>query len=134
MPTPIPPVHSHVDAYFWAGAAEGRLLVQRCAGCSLLIHPPQPMCQRCASVDRTTHEASPRGSVYSWLVSRHPSRPDDDPRIVALIDLEQGGDPFRLVSNLCDVEPSVVHPGLEVEVCFADFGGVTLPQFRPVAA
>ena len=68
-----------------------------------------------------------RGKVQSWIVSRHPTEPDDAPRIVALIDLEEG---VRLVSNLQDVEIADVENDMPVEVVFADIDGFTLPQFR----
>ena len=134
MPRVIPPVQSHVDAFFWEGVAQDRLLVQRCAGCERLIHPPQPMCPHCASLERTIEEAPTRGTVYSWLLSHHPSGVDEQPRIVALIELAGGDEPLRIVSNLREVEPADVEPGLEVEVCFDVVDGVKLPQFRPVAS
>ena len=66
--------------------------------------------------------------MHSWIVSRHPTEPDDAPRIVALVDLEEG---VRLVSNLQDVDPAHVENDMPVEVVFADVDGFTLPQFRP---
>jgi uncharacterized OB-fold protein len=122
-----------VDAFFWEGVADDRLLLQRCAGCALLIHPPQPMCPRCASLERVTEAAPTRGTVYSWLLSHHPSQPDDEPRLVALIELRGGDDPVRLVSNLREVSAADVAPGMAVEVFFAEVDGVKLPQFRPVS-
>ena len=79
MPRVIPPVQSHVDAFFWQGVAHDRLLVQRCAGCQRLLHPPQPMCPHCASLERVIEEAPSRAApVYSWLLSHHPSGVDPD--------------------------------------------------------
>ncbi len=134
MPRVIPPVQSHVDAFFWEGVADDRLLVQRCAGCDRRIHPPQPMCPHCASLERTTEEAPTRGSVYSWLLSHHPSGVDPEPRVVALVELIGGDEPLRLVSNLQGVEPAGVVTGMEVELFFDVVDGVKLPQFRPVAS
>jgi uncharacterized OB-fold protein len=51
------------------------------------------------------------------------------PRIVALIELEEGA---RLVSNLVEVETDKVQNDMAVEVIFADVDQVRLPQFRPV--
>jgi hypothetical protein len=70
-----------------------------------------------------------RGFVYSWIVSRHPTQPGDSPRIVALIELDEG---MRLVSNLQGIDPADVRNGMRVEVEFDEIGGVKLPQFRPV--
>jgi uncharacterized OB-fold protein len=133
MPRVIPPVDSHVDAFFWQGVRDDRLLVQRCAACSSLVHPPQPMCPTCRSLDRITEEAPRRGTVYSWLVSQHPSAPDDHRRLVALIELSIDDRPLRFVSNLRDVEPEAIATGMAVEVFFDDVDGVKLPQWRPVA-
>lgn len=114
------------DQYFWDGAREGHILLRQCAACGEVTHPPQPMCPHCHALEWTTRAASGRGTVYAWLVSRHPSQPDDDPRIVALIDLEEG---HRLVSNLVDVDPSVIAVGDPVVATFREVGGVVLPQF-----
>jgi uncharacterized protein len=131
MPRVIPPVPNRDDEYFWKGVAEGRLLGRRCAACSYLQHPPSPMCPQCGSVEWRAVDLAGTGSVYSWIVSRHPSRPDDEPRIVALVELDEG---IRMVSNLRGVEAAGVRNGMRVEVEFGDFDSVRLPQFRPAAA
>ena len=130
MPGVVPPVVGRDDEFFWAGVAEGRLLVRRCARCGRRQHPPSPMCPACASVEWDVEELSGRGTVHSWIVSRHPSRPDEDPRVIALVQLDEG---VRLVSNLVDVAIDDVVNDMAVEVRFADVDGVRLPQFRPVA-
>lgn len=117
------------DAYFWEGAQAGKLLLRICARCGQIAHPPVPMCSRCHSLHWSTRQASGRGEVYSWLESRHPSQPDAAPRIVALIDLEEGQ---RLVSNLIGIALEDVRPGLPVEVTFETVGEHVLPKFRPV--
>jgi uncharacterized protein len=129
MPRVIPPAPGRDDQYFWAGVAEDRLLGRRCAGCSYLQQPPSPMCPRCGSVDWVVTDLAGTGSVYSWVVSKHPSQPDEDARIVALIELDEG---IRMVSNLRGVELGGIYPGLRVEVGFPEVGGVKLPQFSPV--
>jgi hypothetical protein len=86
------------------------------------------MCPRCGSVDWTVQESSGRGTVHSWIVSRHPTEPDDAPRIVVLVDLEEG---VRLVSNLSGVDAADVRNDMAVEVMFEAVDGVVLPQFRP---
>jgi 3-oxo-4,17-pregnadiene-20-carboxyl-CoA hydratase alpha subunit len=130
MPRVIPPAPSRDDEYFWTGVGEGRLLARRCAGCAYLQHPPSPMCPKCGSVEWHVTGLAGTGSVYSWIVSRHPSKPDDEPRIVALIELDEG---IRMVSNLPGIEPADVRNGMRVEVGFDEIDGVRLPQFRPAA-
>jgi uncharacterized OB-fold protein len=125
----IPPRPDHDDRFFWDAVAHHRLVVRRCASCARSQQPPSPMCPACGSVDWTVEEVSGQGEVYSWIVSRHPNQPDEDARIVAVIELAEG---VRLVSNLRDIEPVDVRNGMQVEVVFAEVGGVVLPQFRPV--
>ncbi len=131
MPQVIPPRPDADDRYFWDGVARGKLLLQRCAACKQLRQPPSPMCPSCSSLDWETQEASGRARVYSWIVSRHPTEADAGPRIVVLLDLAEG---VRLVSNLVETPLDAVHHGLEVELTFVDHDGVTLPQFRALAA
>jgi uncharacterized OB-fold protein len=50
---------------------------------------------------------------------------------VAVVALEEDG--LRMVSNLVDVDPADVIDGLAVELCFREYDGTVLPQFRPVA-
>lgn len=117
--------------FFWDGARDHKLLIQRCSACRALRHPPRPMCPHCNALAWDTIEASGRGTVYSFVMPQHPPLPFfDQPYIVVLVELAEG---TRLVSNLCDVAPDDVTIGMPVEVFFADFDdGLVLPQFRPV--
>jgi hypothetical protein len=131
-----PPIPDRDDAFFWQGTREGKLLIQRCGECGTLRHPPTPMCGHCGSLDLDVLEASGRGTIHSWVVSHHPTQPDAEPRIVVLLDLEEG---TRLVSNLIDTPLDAVETGQAVEVCFVehdttDGATVVLPQFRPAGA
>jgi uncharacterized OB-fold protein/acyl dehydratase len=129
-PRPRPAVNRD-NAFFFEGAKEGRLLIQRCSSCGALRHPPGPMCPRCRSLDWEVVEAGGRGSVYSFVVNHHPQIPSFDyPLVVGLIELEEG---VRLVSNVVGIEPDQVEVGLPVEVTFTAFDDeLTLPQFQPV--
>jgi uncharacterized OB-fold protein len=116
--------------FFWDGAADGRLLIQRCGGCATLRHPPRPMCPHCHSLDWEVLEASGRGTVYSFVMPRHPPLPFfEDGYVVVLVELEEG---VRIVSNLVDVEPEGASIGMPVQVRFDSFDdGVVLPVFVP---
>jgi uncharacterized OB-fold protein len=127
MPRIIPPNPDRDDEFFWNGVKEGKLLILRCADCHTLRHPPVPMCGNCGSVARDTQQSTGRGTIYTWIQSQHPTEPDAAPRIVILVELEEG---IRMVSNLQGVEVADVRNGLPVEVFFPDFDGVVLPQFR----
>lgn len=127
MTTVRPPIFDFDDAFFWEGAREHRLLIQKCGACGALRHPPTPMCPSCGSLDDDVCESAGTGSILTWIVSRHPTEPDAEPRIVILVQLDEG---TRLVSNLIDADPSEVRNDARVEVCFVDFDGTVLPQFR----
>jgi uncharacterized protein len=88
------------------------------------------MCPGCGSLEWSVRQMSGRGTVHSWIVSHHPSDPDDTPRIAAVVDLAEGP---RFVSNLVDCEPGDVVNDMPVEVVFIDVDSVRLPQFRPVS-
>ncbi|HEV2362411.1 MAG TPA: MaoC family dehydratase N-terminal domain-containing protein, partial [Acidimicrobiales bacterium] len=44
---PPRPILTQDNAFFFEQLDEGRLVVQRCADCSVLRHPPQPRCAEC---------------------------------------------------------------------------------------
>lgn len=116
--------------FFWDGLKEHRLLIQRCTQCQQLRHPPRPMCPHCHSLDWDALDATGRGTVFSFVMPRHPPLPwFDDGYIVALVELDEG---VRLVTNLVDVTPDDTAIGMPVEVRFTEFdGGLVLPLFAP---
>ncbi|MBU3701105.1 MAG: nucleic acid-binding protein [Acidimicrobiia bacterium] len=122
-----PPVFDFDDAFFWEGAAQRRLLIQHCAACDTVRHPPTPVCPECGSLEQGAIESQGRGTILTWIVSRHPTEPDAEPRIVILVQLDEG---TRLVSNLVDAEPAPTLNDARVEVCFVDHDGTVLPLFR----
>lgn len=122
-----PPVFDFDDAFFWEGARQHRLLIQQCGGCATLRHPPTPVCPDCGSLEQGAVESTGTGTILTWIVSRHPTEPDADPRTVILVQLDEG---TRLVSNLIDADPSAALNDARVEVCFVDHDGTVLPQFR----
>jgi uncharacterized protein len=128
--TRLDPVYAPDAAFFWDGVARGELLGQRCADCKHLAHPPRPMCPKCHSTRREQIRLSGYGTVYSWIVPRHPAPVGfAGPPVVALIELDEG---IRLVSNLVDIDFSAIRGGLPVEVRFEPTrGGKAVPVFAP---
>jgi hypothetical protein len=112
------------DDFFWEGVDQDKLLVQSCADCGTLRHPPAPMCAKCQSLAWDAKPLSGRGTIYSWLVSKHPTKPDATPRTVILVDLDEGP---RFVSNI--VEGESVEVGDRVRLTFGDVRGARLPLF-----
>ena len=131
-PRPIPSMTRDTE-FFWKGVEQCRLLIQRCAECKRLRHPPGPMCPTCHSLEWDTVEASGRGTVYSHVVAHHPPVPPFEyPNVIALVELEEG---TRLVSNLVGVEPDEVRAGMAVELEFTEVEeNRFLPLFRPARA
>jgi uncharacterized OB-fold protein len=127
VPVVIPPGIDRGNEWFWTGVEEDRLLIQRCASCGQVRHPGVPMCGACQSLEWDAVDAVGRGRIVTWIISHHPTEPDAEPRLVALIELEEG---VRLVSNIVDAAPGAVDNGSSVELTFATYDGVTLPQFR----
>lgn len=129
-PRRLRPVVNADNAFFWEGVARGELLLQHCAGCGTLRHPPRPMCPHCQSLDWEARPASGRGSVYSFAVSHNPQFPPFEyPFVTAVVSLEEGP---RFVSNLVDVESAAVEIGMAVQVVFREVEeGLVLPLFQP---
>lgn len=128
---PAPGV-SDDNRFFWEGAKQGKLMIQRCKSCGDLHHPPGPVCPQCHSFEWDAVEASGKGTVYSFVVMHYPEVPPfDHPNPIGLIELEEG---TRLIAQLIGVKPGDVRIGQKVQVEFNTFDGdLTLPQFRLVA-
>ena len=124
------PVATLDGRFFWEGIEQGKLLIQRCAACGELRHPPGPMCPKCHSLEWTVLEASGRGTVYSYVVAHHPPIPPFEyPNLIVLVALEEGA---RLVSNLVGISPEEVEIGMPVVCEIVEIEeGFKLPQFRP---
>jgi uncharacterized OB-fold protein len=124
------PALTQDNSFFFDGARQSRLLIQRCAACGVLRHPPRPACAACRSFDWDTVESTGRGTVYSYVVVHHPQVPAFDyPLPIAVVELEEG---TRLVADLIGVEADAVSIGMPVAVEFvATDDELTLPMFRP---
>jgi len=127
------PAITHDIAFFFEGARQGELLIQRCAQCGVLRHPPRPACASCGSFEWDTVTASGRGTVYSFVVVHHPQVGGFDyPLPIAVVELEEG---TRLVGDLIGVDPAAVHIGMPVVVeMVAVDDELTIPMFRPAPA
>jgi uncharacterized OB-fold protein len=120
--------------HFWAGAARGELVLQRCTACDDVYFPPRPFCPQCASHEVRTVTASGRATLHTFTIVYRP-RADwpAQPYILAIVDLEEGP---RLLTNIvgCPVEPNAVRIGDPLVVDFESFAsGFSVPVFRPAA-
>ncbi|HVX21518.1 MAG TPA: OB-fold domain-containing protein [Acidimicrobiales bacterium] len=124
------PALTQDNAFWFEGARQRKLLIQRCTNCGRLRHTPLPACAACQSFDWDTVESTGRGEVYSFVVVHHPQVPAFDyPLPIGLIELEEG---TRVVADLVGLDPSAWKVGMAVAVDFVDFDDdLTLPVFRP---
>ncbi|MEO3822643.1 MaoC family dehydratase N-terminal domain-containing protein [Actinomadura sp. B10D3] len=118
------------NAFWFEAAREHRLVIQRCADCKSLRHPPGPCCPQCGSFAWDTVEASGEGHVHSYVVNHHPRHPAFDyPLVVAVIELAEG---TRLITNMTGVAPEDVEVGMPVVLDWIDPDpDLSLPAFRP---
>lgn len=87
----IRPMINRDSQFFWDGTRERELRIQSCAACGTLRHPPGPACPTCGALDRTYVVASGLGTVFSFVIHRHPPVPGKElPLVIALVDLDEG--------------------------------------------
>jgi uncharacterized protein len=133
MDSPAPPVPmlDPLSRFFWDGARDNKLMIQRCDACGTYIHLPRPVCRKCLSFELSPAEVSGRATLYSYTVTHkvfHPYVADKVPYIVATVELvEQPG--LMLLTSIVDLDEADVHIGMDLSVRFDPFG----PDFtRPV--
>lgn len=124
------PALNRDNAFWFEAAKEHRLVIQRCASCGTLRHPPGPCCPECASLEWDSAEASGHGQVHTFVVNHHPRHPAFDfPLVVAVVDLAEG---TRLITNLTGIAPEDVEIGIPVVLDWLDADpDLSLPVFRP---
>jgi len=131
--TRIRPMVNRDSAYFWEGTQKGELRIQTCNSCGALRHPPGPACPACGAFDRGYVVASGRGTVFSYVIHRHPPVPGKQlPIVIALVDLDEG---VRMVGEVVDVPPDgegAIEIGMRLQVDFDRIDDeLTLPVWRP---
>ncbi len=115
LPKPVPAVDG-LDAPFWKGLQENRLLMQRCSSCHRWQWGPEWICHRCHSFDLGFEEVEPRGLIYSHERVWHPVHPaltEQGPYIVVLVEMPQA-DNIRIVGNLLGDPEQTILIGSEV--------------------
>ncbi|GAB2760186.1 hypothetical protein GCM10027020_10770 [Nocardioides salsibiostraticola] len=125
----IRPMIGRDSAFFWEGTAAGELRIQVCNACGEKRFPPGPACPDCGALDRGYEVATGKGTVFSFVVHRHPPVPGKElPIVIALLDLEEG---VRMVGEVVDVSDEEIEIGMPLRV---DFNRVdeelTLPIWR----
>ena len=133
VPTRIASPRGHDNAWWWEACDEGRVLIQRCADCHTLRHPPRPMCGECQSTNWDSIESALQGEVLSYTELHHPKIPGYQyPLVCAVIRLGEG---TNFVANVVGCEPADVYIGMPVSGRVEQVDDKTmLPQFYPAAA
>jgi len=122
------PALTHDNAFWFEGARAHKLLIQRCASCGTLRHPPLPACATCQSLEWDTLEASGRGVLYSFVVVHFPQLAAFDyPLPVGLVELDEG---TRVVANIDGFAPGELKIGQALRATFVDYDDeLSLPVF-----
>jgi uncharacterized protein len=129
-PAMRPPASPDTE-FFWAGTRAGELRIQRCGECGALRHPPGPACLSCGAVGNQGYQvAEGTGTVYSYVVHRHPPVPGKQlPITIALVELTEGP---RVMAELTGAEPDEVQIGMPVRTKFIRIDDeLVLPGWRP---
>ena len=123
----IRPMINRDSAYFWEGAQKQELRIQSCNACGALRHPPGPACPTCGALDRSYVVASGEGTVFSYVVHRHPPVPGKElPIVIALVDLDEG---VRMVGEVQGAEDLAIGDRLRIDWNVVD-DELTLPIWR----
>jgi uncharacterized OB-fold protein len=134
IPKPLPEV-TPVTQPFWEAAAQGKLMMQRCADCRSWVWCPRPACVECGGDKLQWLQLSGRGKIFAFTVVREVvgrslrGFAGDIPYVTAWIDLEEGP---RILSNVVGCAIEKVAIGMAVEVVFENAApGIFLPKFGP---
>jgi len=139
---PLPTTDDPVDAPFWTGALDSKLLMQCCAQCGEMRFPPRPMCPHCYSSNSQWQQVCGRGHIWSFVAPESPLLPAFEalkPYVTALVELEaQSG--LRMVGPVLNsrdgevkgVTANQLHIGQAVVVAFKHFADdVAMPCWVP---
>jgi uncharacterized OB-fold protein len=125
------PEPDNTTAEYWAAAARGELLFQRCTACGHAQFYPRALCTACAA-DVVWEQASGEGTVSTFTVIRQNLAPgfrELGPYVVAMVELAEGP---RMMANITHVEPADVRVGLPVVAYAVAVGdGIGIPFWRP---
>jgi uncharacterized protein len=132
----VRPMVNRDSQAFWDGTAAGELRIQVCNACGAKRFPPGPACPDCGALDRGWETTAGRGTVFSFVVHRHPPVPGKElPIVIALIDLDEG---VRMVGEVVDAVrdgEADIEIGTSLQVDFNRIDDeLTLPVWRKVSA
>lgn len=122
------------SAPFFDAAAEGHLLIRRCASCGLAYAPHVARCRD--GEDLTWEQTSGEGALVTWAVEHTPpldavlASPDGTAVVFGFVELTEG--PWLQVP-IVDADPATLHAGIAMRVRFVRPGdGEAMPAFAPI--
>jgi uncharacterized protein len=126
----IPPGVTEETAAFWAAAAEGRLVVERCVACGTESFPPRGLCRACRGREMLAAEITGTGRVYSCTVNYQRWLPDlEVPYAIVLVEFDDHPG-VRVTGRLRGCPPEAATIGMTVAVGFEPGpGGFAIPSF-----
>ncbi len=130
---PLPKTGSYLDtSEFWEGARQGKLMLQYCTEAGRFQHYPRPVSLFTGKKTVEWREASGKGKIYSWTVTRSAWQGHEErvPYICAYVELDEK---VRFLCNLVDCKEETLYIGMPVMVrwdCMTD--DIAYPDFTPI--
>jgi uncharacterized OB-fold protein len=126
------PKINKIDGPYWQGAAQGKLLLQKCKDCGKLQFFPRVVCVDCFSGNIEWVQAAGTGKIhtFSWVrVPRNPAFKEDVPICYINVILDEG---VIMESRLEGKGKENVKLGDKVKVAFQDTANpeIKLPVFE----
>jgi hypothetical protein len=129
-PKPLPD-QEPLSSEFWAAAATGRLLIQRCPSCGHRQFYPRALCVSCGG-EPEWEEASGLGTVHTFTIIRQQGASgfrDETPYVVAMVDLAEGP---RMMGNVTGCAVEEVSIGMAVRAYAVEAEpGIGIPMWEP---
>jgi uncharacterized OB-fold protein len=114
------------DQPYFDAAAEGKLMLKKCADCGQHHHYPRALCPFCMSERVQWVQAKGTGEIYTFSVSR---RAGPVVYCIAYVTLDEG---VKMMTNIVDCDLDSIKVGQKVKVAFKKTeGGVSMPVFAP---
>jgi uncharacterized OB-fold protein len=110
---------------FWDATKDGRFMLRYCTDCGKTHWYPRAICPHCFSDNSEWRQASGRGTIYTYSVTRRTAAP----YAIAYVTLAEGP---KMISNIVDCDFDALAIGQAVELVFKESeGGYAVPMFRP---
>jgi uncharacterized OB-fold protein len=111
---------------FFAGLADGLIIVRRCTSCGTAQWPPRDACGHCHGTDFVGAEVAQQGTVYTCSVVQRAFQPWFAERVpygIAVVDVGQG---IRLMGNVFGPDVERLRIGVPARAVFAAAGEFTV--------